>query len=849
MASIDFQGAKTEIESIFEKSDTKRRIIFWYDAPMNFKDDISGETFKNCKVLICNKNEFEIKKIIEHEDMESNFLVYVPSERPADTENWLLDILMYSEEYYADTVALTMRRLNITNTDLRKVIENHIKFFDSEVRTKKLNNYITVNDQTTSTELRFAMMSVLTKAAANNIESILIELVFDDSEHSKYKELIKFRFEDYLWNEICDSYNYEGDLKVESLIKKFMFTSFIEQTIGQDKDASNPFENMPSFYCQFLIGNKGVNDAKFFVDRIKTDKRYEELQSGLSLDLKVEGLIATKDITAIQFADVFEVLDIDIIQKIASSLISGSLEYDAFERVIMNRVNSIWYEKYSNEYGLLLSSVRFLRVLDKKIAIGLTANEYIRKYVNEYHKIDTEYRRVVTCFRAIDNPSEEFDSLINIIENSYQIKFLDVIGAEYSKALQANGSWEFVGSHMSDDFYNFIQKNSTKKMFVIISDALRYEIGNELYEKIKINKVLKGGAEIDYMVSPLPSITSFGMASLLPHKALTYADKKVFVDDLPTNGIPQRDAVLKAKNKSFAAISYDEINGMTQKELRQYCFDKTLVYIYHDVMDNAGEHNESKVFDVAETCINELINLVKKLYNNLQISNFYITADHGFVYRRNEIFESSKYSNIISLNALETAKRYIVADDKSLSVPYSYEVKLDKIKNGEFKLISPWGYDLFKTQGSGIQYVHGGTSLQETIIPLIHVSELRSEKLKDKVGPVEVRLKSITRKITNRSFTLDFEQMEKVGETKQAITCETYIVDENGEKVSNEYKFIANSSSDDLDTRITKIRFTLKNIQFDRNKPYFLILKNVDKNDEFIEREQFTIDIIQFKMF
>ena len=72
-------------------------------------------------------------------------------------------------------------------------------------------------------------------------------------------------------------------------------------------------------------------------------------------------------------------------------------------------------------------------------------------------------------------------------------------------------------------------------------------------------------------------------------------------------------------------------------------------------------------------------------------------------------------------------------------------------------------------------------------------------------------LKSITRKITNRSFTLEFEQMEKVEENKHSITCETYIIDENGEKVSNEYKFVANSSSDDVATRVTKIRYTLKN--------------------------------------
>lgn len=849
MASIDYQGAKAEIEAIFAKADAQRKIIFWYDAPGNFKDDIAGDTFANCRVLICDRNEFVIKRTIEHEDLTSNFLIYAPQERPADTENWLLDILMYSEEYYADTTALAMRRLGVSNTDLRKVIENHVKFFDGDARTKKLSSYIQINDNTTDNELRIAMMAVITKAASNTIESILTELVFESSDHTKYNELTKYRFEDYFWNLICENYNYDGDLKIETLIKRFMFTHFIEQTIGQNKDSANPFENMPSFYKQFLITGKGVNDAKFFVDRIKTDKRYEELQGGLALDMKIEGLIATKDISAIQFADTFDCLGIDIIEKIASSLTSGSLEFDSFERVIMNRVNSMWYSKHENEYGVLLFAVRFLRDVDKHIFIGLSATEYIQKYVEEYYKIDTEYRKVVTYFRQIENLSLEFERLMDVVENTYQIKFMDVLGPEYSKALSQLSSWEFIGSDLTENFYQKLQRNPTKKMFVIISDALRYEIGHEVCERIKSNKVLKGGVDIDYMISPLPSVTAFGMASLLPHRTIEYADKQVFVDGMPTNSTLARDAILKAKNGSYAAISYSEINEFNQKELRQYCSDKTLVYIYHDVMDNAGEHNESKVFDVAESCVTEIVNLVKKLYNNLQITNFYITADHGFIYRKNEILEANKYSNIVSLNATEISKRYLITDDDSVSVPYTTEIRLGRVSDGRYRVISPWGYDLFKTQGNGIQYVHGGTSLQETIVPLIHVSELRSKSGAEKVRPVGVRLKSITRKITNRSFTLEFEQTEKVEERKQQITCETYIIAENGEKVSNEYKFVANSSSDDQSTRITKIRFTLRNIQFDRNKPYFLVLKDIDSDDEYIEREQFTIDIIQFKMF
>lgn len=848
MASIDYQGAKTEIEAIFAQADTQRKIIFWYDAPMNFKDDIINDTFTNCRLLICDRNEFEIKRTIEHEDLTSNFLIYVPSERPIDAENWLLDILMYSQEYYADMVALTMRRLGVTNTDLRKVIENHVKFFDNEARTKKLSNYVEINNNTSDNELRIAMMAVLTKAASNTIESILTELVFENSEHAKYKELVKYRFEDYLWNLVCDNYNYDGDLKIELLIKKFMFTHFIEQTIDQNKESIYPFDNIPSFYKQFLITGKGVNDAKFFVDRIKTDKRYDDLQGSLSLDLKVEGLIATKDISAIQFADTFECLDTDIIEKIAFSLTSGSLEFDSFERVIMNRVNSMWYQKHESEYGVLLGTVRFLRNIDKHITTGLSVNEYIQKYVNEYYKIDTEYRKVVTYFRNIENHSLEFEQLMDVVENTYQLKFLDVLGPEYSKALSKMQSWEFIGSDISENFYQKLQRNSAKKMFVIISDALRYEIGHEVYERIKTNKVLRGGVDIDYMISLVPSITSFGMASLLPHKVIEYKGKQVLVDGMTTNSISARDAILKSRNASYAAISYREINEFNQKELRQYCADKSIIYIYHDVMDNAGEHNESKVFDVAELCITEIVNLIKKLYNNLQISNFYITADHGFVYRKNEIFESSKYSNIVSLNTVEKSKRYLITDDETISVPYTTEIKLDRVVGGEYRVILPWGYDLFKTQGTGIQYVHGGVSLQETIVPLIHVSELRSRSEVELVRPVGVRLKSITRKITNRSFTLEFEQTEKVEEKKQQITCETYIIDEYGEKVSNEYKFVANSSSDDPATRLTKIRFTLKNIQFDRNKPYFLILKNISE-DEYIQKEQFNIDIIQFKIF
>ncbi len=846
MASIDYQEAKKEIDKIFENNVDGRKIVFWYDAPKNFEEDIKADNFEKCKLLICDKNEFEIKKTIEHDDLESNFLIYIPSEKPIDTENWLLDILMYSEEYYADTVALIMRRFNLSNTDLRKVIESHSKFFDSEARSKKLLSYLKIDDNMTRDQFMLAMMAVLTKSNSCTIESILEELVFDDSEHTKYNELKKFNFEKYLWDRICDYFNYEGDLKIETLIKRFLFTTFLEQI---ENDSKEYFAKLPSYYDQFIIKEKGVNDARYFINRIKDDKRYGELQNELANEMKIEGLISTKDIFSIQNADVFECLDIFIIEKIANSLQSGSLDYETFERIICNRVNSVWYEKYKNKYDFLLSGIKFLKKIEKPIIHNSMVNDYIEQYTNEYYKIDMYYRHVCTNFKKIDNPTEAFENFINRIDSLYQNNFLDVLGKNYSVALSELKDWNFIGVKMSNDFYQHIQKHPAKKMFVIISDALRYEIGYEIYEQVKADPILKGGAEIEYAISPLPSETRQGMASLLPHKTITYENKAFYVDDMPTNTIEARNNILQTRNKSYSAIQFDDINKLTQSALRQYMQDKTLVYIYHNVIDKEGEHTESKVFDVVQSAVNEIITLVKKLYNNLQISNFFITADHGFLYRRNEIHESSKYSNIVSLKPTEVAKRYVLTDDENLSIPYTTEFNLVNLSNGNMKAITPNGYDLFKTQGGGIQYVHGGASLQETIVPIIHISELRSSKLKDSIGPVGVRLKSITRKITNRSFTLEFEQCEKVEDKKQAITCETFIIDEFGNKVSNEYKFVANSSSDDPTTRISRVRFTLKNIEFDRSKPYFMILRNIEKPDEYIEKESFTIDIIGFKMF
>jgi len=610
---------------------------------------------------------------------------------------------------------------------------------------------------------------------------------------------------------------------------------------------TSKIENYSSFYKQFIIdsSNQASNDALLLVDNLKNDSRYYDLQDYISNALRIEELIQTRGIDDLGNCDVFEVFDTFIINSILNSLSGGSLDYDFFENIINNnRVNSYWVLKHETEYEAILEIIGFNKLVDTKIYDNQSSEEYIKLYKDKLYKIDLHHRHVIYLLNQIDGYEESIEQLKTKINNQHEM-YLDKLGSYFSKSLEKKTDWSFMGETPLHHFYSELQRISFKKMFVIISDALRYEVASELYENILVDNRLKGKAELGNMIAPVPSITKVGMASLLPNKDLQYGSD-ILVDGLSSNTTEGRNKILNKRNTTYAAIRYDHISTMNRAEIREYMKDKSLVYIYHNTIDTAGEHQESRVFGASNEAIKEIQTLIVKLYQTLQISNFLVTADHGFLYRDLKVDDSLKYNDVSKLKPVELSRRYAIVNDDTL-IPYTLKFKLDYMGNNSQSVIIPYSYDYFKSPG-GIQYVHGGASLQEIVVPLLKISELRSGALKESMGPVGVRIKSLNRTITQRSFTIDFEQFEKVAEKKTERKLITYFVDDQGNDVSGRYSFIANSESDDLSQRVTRIRFTLNNIDFNRDRRYMLILRDENLGDsEYLEKEVFKIDILGFK--
>ncbi len=207
----------------------------------------------------------------------------------------------------------------------------------------------------------------------------------------------------------------------------------------------------------------------------------------------------------------------------------------------------------------------------------------------------------------------------------------------------------------------------------------------------------------------------------------------------------------------------------------------------------------------------------------------FITADHGFLYQRDELEESDKIGQDF-VSAIEVKRRYILSKERR-EVSDQLAINLSSIIKNEQQLTAYLPKATFrnKMQGSGINFVHGGASLQEVVVPLLTFKNKRTgQKGAKAIKKVDIKLTNTTRKITNSIFNLEFFQTEKVEDKIIPRTVVIYMADGEGTVISNEETIIGDRPFDNPADRTFKLRFVLKSIPYDRNKTYYLTIRDTE---------------------
>ena len=328
-------------------------------------------------------------------------------------------------------------------------------------------------------------------------------------------------------------------------------------------------------------------------------------------------------------------------------------------------------------------------------AINYSCNDdfssILEQYISFDYKIDQEYRNFYYKFDNLDD-TYIFEGLRELVESIYTNEYLNKPIPKWNDTLQEEDV--FTKLPLQIDFYDSNVQNAKERTVVIISDAMRYEVGQELYSNLADDP--KCMAKLDKQLSVLPSYTRLGMAALLPHDNIIITDNyQVLVDDVLCDNLLGRQTVLQKHSTNSICVQFDDIKNLKKAELRDIFTGKQIIYIYHNQIDARG--------DKANTY------------------HFIITADHGFIYKRDKVTESDKISGVNDKNAFVN-RRFIVADN-AVNEDGIASISIGRVlRNKNTKVVSfPISSNVFKVSGGGQNFVHGGSSPQEMLVPVLDV--------------------------------------------------------------------------------------------------------------------------------
>lgn len=830
--------AELNLKQIIDKLNTEfsgdtRKLVFWYDEKGEFAEDIDGIELANAKVYKLEQgNQFYTKYFLEKVDTTTNYLVYAPFPKPPVSENHLEDTLAYSKRFYADRASLLSVDLGIEER-YKPIIEKHIKFFANKERTRRF--YDLEIENFNEENILIGLMSAVSKTRTCSFDEVIRVLLTDDTlEDNKFiADFGKFDLLESFWKYVEQQFGYSSPAPTLEKFVISMFVTYADRYISTE---------LPKGWKGFVSYKSGNIIA--FMDNLMNNvlyrDRYDELSAYAAGVLNAGKILLTYEPEALVECDSFAEIDIILIRWIKERLLAedliARLDNKNLCEICEMRSKMHFGRKYAKVYQMLSNAYFIISQASYAPVDGF--KKIIDNYVASDCVIDCSYREFYTDYDELEDTSG-LEELRELVENIYTNEYLGKLLPKWNDGLKQQDA--LIVIPLQRDFFNKYVRSNKERTVVIISDGMRFEVGCELYKRMQDNPKCKDSLSIKPMLSVLPSYTRLGMEALLPHKTLELTDDfKEFVDGKYAVDTPTRQAVLQSYVPESRCVKYSDIKNLKGMELREIFTSQQVVYIYHDQIDNAGENTEDEVFRACTKAVDELSELIQRISNSANTYRFIVTSDHGFIYKRNPVQQSDKISTAEEPGKLKK-RRYIVAkepvvDDGVLNIGLGY-----MLGNNDDKIISySCSTGVFSAKGNaGLNYVHGGSSPQEMLVPVI---DIKMDKGAVETRTVQIMLVSLIQKITNLITTLDFIQSEPVSDVVKGTTYKLYFLSEDNEKISNENIYVADKRDEDVQKRLFRMRFTFKNKKYDKSKKYYLAAYD-ESNDAEVFRHEVIMDV------
>lgn len=739
----------TEVVTVrphLERRFADHRIVFWYDPEAQYASEIDSLELPGVTTIRAANDEFAIKHRLLHDQPTDRFLVYRSGQVPTGIANWLLDLELAYGVFTADRRSLVSQDLGLTAEGIDDVVGAHEKFFNATKRVQSLKALLLPEDD--AARARAKMSAVVLGQKEHSLLEITRTLLSENAkgQHAKYDALVDFGLDDFYWAGVASIYGYESaSPSVEDLVL------WIFRRANDGFKSGRP---------------GGLHNIQLDFASLRNDRRSQDALATLarraSVDLDYKASIEDASFRDLINDDLFEETDRKIISALARAVAEQTVTAREVAEVVRARQSSVWIDGYRQLYTAIGAAAELLSELSTIEFDFATFDEALERYRTDWYRIDQLYRQFTNARRTFEGP-HPLDALQEQVEKRYTNKFVYELGNAWQKQVDQAGQWASASVRSQRFFYrDYVEKlvRDDKKAVVIISDALRYEVAEELGSRVRQED--RFDADLDAVLGVLPSYTQLGMAALLPHHTLRHSSdgKSVLADDQQTNGTIPRSKILEAIGGT--GIQAEDFKALSPDERRELFKSHRVLYLYHNRIDATGDKpgTERQVFEAAEDTLRDLVDLVKKSAN-ANATNIFVTADHGFLFQDGELpdqfFLSQKPQGD---EILVTNRRYVLGHglklDDAFTTFTSEQLQLD----GNVEVQIPKSIHRLKLAGGGSRFVHGGATLQEVVVPVLAVNKKR----KSDTRLVNVKVLPDTDKITTGQLVVKLFQSESVND-------------------------------------------------------------------------------------
>jgi uncharacterized protein (TIGR02687 family) len=802
-----------------------RHIVTWYDEDgenAQYLDEIKAE-LGGVEMVVYNDNPLFVRHYVLHEAVKDNIIIYRPTEQPEYASNQLLDIELANahDVFIPDESTLTLTALGLSE-GFRNTVKRNSRFFKNQKRQRDVKKLFPVDEPE---DLQMAIYAALFDAEDKRLERVLTAIfVSYQQSRDEFINSLKFVDNDALAEMLGDYFGMRvTNLENLDTLWDSVLISYFKSTLSDGVDLGR--------YNSYLLPNLG-NVRIFTRDLMKLfPDEYTRFSREASARYGLEKVLAELKLEDYVDCDSVEAVDDFVITEFIKLL----SEKKDISELLRKREVGFYYTARRADYQMLAAANSFRLIARKMIAEIKTTDKdtAIKQYADELYKVDMAYRHF-NFYYDRTSKTDEYMTLAGEIEYLYGEEWMMKLVQKWEGSV-ADENWTATKHPMLSEFYEkHLSPLDDKKdrVFVIVSDGLRYEVAKEIAEQPKL-AATGGDVSTGFVLSLLPSITPVGMAASLPHDKLEFDGTSVLADGAKTDA-SSRDKVLKSANKDNLAIRFEDVRAMKKSEWKPFFSGKKYVYIYHDKIDITGEHDDMATFAACDSSVREITDLIADLHTTFSGVNVLVTADHGFFYETGTVESRRKMPKIPEADKQKARYAISVAPDKN-----ALNFRLSDMFAGNTKYIStPHANVVFAKQGGVGRYYHGGALPQEVIVPVLNFKSSRTSVARDKVNITYV---GISLKITNSITYLTFRQNEPVSTEKVATRYKAWFEDVEGAKISDEVTIIADSTEKDAGAREYREKFVFAARTYTPESYYYLVIR--DDNDVETDRIAFKVDI------